>query len=118
MSMYQHPAYPFESDASRKGRLLSLARKVWITNLMLSANDDAVMNERRPLDLRDGSPDLDGLHLVNESSKYSVKILGDEVLPNGFTAKGKPCLFENGKPFYVAKNTKNMLSALAAMEKV
>lgn len=106
MSMYQHP------DVKR-----SIDSFVSTGGLELTGSKN-LMNLRRPLDLRDGSPDLDGLYLVEESKKHSIKILGDEVLPNGFTAKGKPCLFENGKPVYVAKNTKNMLSALAAMEKV
>lgn len=100
MSMYQHPKALFGPVERHPEHTKDL------------------MRFRRPLDLRDGSPDLDGLYLVEESSKYAVKTLGDEVLPNGHTANGKPCLYENGKPVYVAKNTKNMLSALAAMEKL
>lgn len=112
MSMYQQPFFTYEHW------LTAWAKKLMSVKAKPSTPKGDIMNERRPLDLRDGSPDLDGLYLVEESKKHSIKILGDEVLPNGFTAKGKPCLFENGKPAYVAKNTKNMLSALAAMEKV
>lgn len=108
MSMYQHPEITIGAKRKASGSLLAPS----------SLLSNSLMNERRPLDLRDGSPDLDGLYLVEESSHCAIAILGDEPLPNGLVAKGRPCFYKNGVPEHVSANLKSMLSALAAMEKV